>query len=215
MLRHGQTEYNAARRMQGQLDTVLSAAGVEQARAAAQQLKGAGITRIVSSDLSRARHTAEIVAAALGVDVTEDPRLRETHLGQWQGLTHEEVDNAHRGARAYWRNNPSWAPPGGESRLEVARRARPVVDELIASYPQWQDNAVLFVAHGGTISALTSNLLGFGEGQYPLLKGLENVATSRVRALPRYTEGGDPDYDPADPAQVAWYLDAWNQGASE
>ncbi|WJY68587.1 Glucosyl-3-phosphoglycerate phosphatase [Corynebacterium auris] len=215
MLRHGQTEYNAARRMQGQLDTVLSAAGVEQARTAAQQLKGAGITRIVSSDLTRARHTAEIVAAALGVDVTEDPRLRETHLGQWQGLTHEEVDNAHRGARAHWRNNPSWAPPGGESRLEVARRARPVVDELIASYPQWQDNAVLLVAHGGTISALTSNLLGFGEGQYPLLKGLENVATSRVRALPRYTEGGDPDYDPADPAQVAWYLDAWNQGVSE
>ncbi|SDR79221.1 histidine phosphatase family protein [Corynebacterium timonense] len=218
MLRHGQTEYNAVRRMQGQLDTVLSERGVEQARAAARQLTGAGVTRIVSSDLARARRTAEIVAEALGVEVTEDSRLRETHLGEWQGLTHEQVDSVHKGARAHWRNNSSWAPPGGESRLEVAQRARPVVDELIASYPQWEDNAVLIVAHGGTISALTSNLLGFGDDQYPLLKGLDNVATSRVRALPRYTgfpEGGDPDYNPADPAQVAWYLDAWNQGLSD
>lgn len=215
LLRHGQTEYNATRRMQGQLDTELSAVGVEQARAAAQLMKDAGVTRIVSSDLSRARRTAEIVAATLGLEVSEDARLRETHLGEWQGLTHREVDDWSEGIRAHWRNNADWAPPAGESRLDVAKRARPVVDELLASYDDWEGNAVLFVAHGGTISALTSNLLGLDVAQYPLFKGLKNTNTSRLSAMPRYRGGESTrDYDPSDPTQVAWYLDAWNQGFS-
>ncbi|WP_288831439.1 histidine phosphatase family protein [uncultured Corynebacterium sp.] len=215
MLRHGETQYNATKRMQGQLDTHLSEVGIEQARAAARQLEGAGVARIVSSDLARARDTAEIVAEVLGLDVTTDKRLRETHLGQWQGKTHAEVDSWREGIRAHWRNNASWAPPEGESRLDVARRARPVVDELVASYPQWEGRAVLFVAHGGTISALTSNLLGLGEEQYPLLKGLKNTNTSRLSGMPRYTADGAGQSDPADPAQLSWYLDAWNQGLGE
>ncbi|WP_291314304.1 histidine phosphatase family protein [Corynebacterium sp. UBA2622] len=215
MLRHGQTEYNATRRMQGQLDTELSAVGIEQARAAAAELRGLGVARIVSSDLSRALRTAEIVADTLGLDVSSDERLRETHLGDWQGMTHAEVDTWRDGIRAHWRNNASWAPPEGESRIDVARRARPVVDELLAEFPGWEGCAVLLVAHGGTISALTSNLLGFAESQYPLLKGLKNTNTSRLTALPRYTGGARDTYDPADPAQVQWYLDAWNQGTGE
>lgn len=216
LLRHGQTEYNASRRMQGQLDTDLSSVGVEQARAAAQLMKGLGVSKIVSSDLSRARHTAEIVAACLGLDIAEDARLRETHLGQWQGMTHDEVDASDRGIRAHWRNNAGWAPPGGESRLDVARRARPVVDELMESYHQWDDSAVLIVAHGGTISALTSNLLGLHEEQYPLFKGLHNTNSSRLTAFPAYREGAQaPAAFPTSPDEVQWYLDAWNQGFSD
>ncbi len=215
LLRHGQTEYNATRRMQGQLDTELSLVGLEQARTAAAQLRGEGVTRIVSSDLSRALRTAEIVADVLGLDVTLDERLRETHLGDWQGLTHAEVDTWRDGIRAHWRNNAGWAPPEGESRLDVARRARPVVDELIAGYPDWEGGTVLLVAHGGTISALTSSLLGLAEHQYPLLKGLKNTNTSRLTALPRYTGERTAGYDPADPSQVQWYLDAWNQGTGD
>ena len=198
------------------LDTELSDTGVEQARAAALMMRELGVGKIVASDLSRARRTAEIVAAVLGLDFTVDERLRETHLGQWQGKTHAEVDSADARVRAHWRNNPGWAPPEGESRLDVARRARPVVDELMSTYSEWDDSAVLLVAHGGTISALTSNLLGLRESQYPLFNSLKNTNTSRLSAEPAYREGeAMPAEFPTEPSAVKWYLDAWNQGFSD
>ncbi|WP_288866230.1 histidine phosphatase family protein [uncultured Corynebacterium sp.] len=202
LLRHGETEYNASSRMQGQLDTVLSDRGVAQAHAAAKELRGLGISKIVSSDLMRAKHTADVVGADLGLPVGVDTRLRETHLGDWQGKTHSEVDNEHDGARAVWRTDASWAPPRGESRLEVAARAREVVDGLMRDYRQWDDSAVLLVAHGGTIAALTASLLGFVVAQYPALKGLGNANTARLVAMPRLD----------DPSAIRWYLEAWNRG---
>lgn len=202
LLRHGETEYNATARMQGQLDTVLSDRGVAQAHAAAKELRGLGISKIVSSDLMRAKHTADVVGADLGLPVGVDTRLRETHLGDWQGKTHSEVDNEHDGARAVWRTDASWAPPRGESRLEVAARAREVVDELMRDYRQWDDSAVLLVAHGGTIAALTASLLGFVVAQYPALKGLGNANTARLVAMPRLD----------DSSAMRWYLEAWNRG---
>jgi len=208
LLRHGETTYNATQRMQGQLDTELSERGIAQAQAAAEELRGLGIAKIVSSDLTRARATAEVVGEELGVDVSVDKRLRETHLGAWQGMTHAEVDEAHEGARTHWRHNAHWAPPEGESRVDVAIRAREVVDELLRSYPEWDGSAVLLVAHGGTISALTSSLLGLDVGQYPLLKGLGNANTSRLVAMPRY-QGTLLDDGSVD---AQWYLEAWNRG---
>ena len=215
LLRHGQTEYNATRRMQGQIDTELSATGVEQARAAALLMREFKVGKILSSDLLRAQRTAEIVGAVLGLDFTCDERLRETHLGEWQGKTHEEIDDADAGIRAHWRNTASWAPPAGESRLDVARRARPVVDELMETYEEWDNAAVLIVAHGGTISALTSSLLGFEEHQYPLLKSLGNTNTARLQAMPRYRVGHpSARFASTKPEDVQWYLEAWNQGLS-
>lgn len=206
MMRHGQTTYNAGRRMQGQLDTPLSDVGLAQAHAAADWLDNMGIIKIVSSDLSRARTTAEIIGRKLGLEVETDLRLRETHLGSWQGMTHLEVDEAFEGARAAWRHDPAWTPPQGESRLDVAQRARPVVDKLMRE-TEWDGHAVLLVAHGGTIAALTANLLGLDHSQYPLLKGLNNTNTSQLSARPRF--GGDGSWD-----EIQWYLEAWNQGAA-
>lgn len=204
LLRHGETEYNATRRMQGQLDTNLSERGLSQAHAAAGELRDLGIAKIISSDLMRARDTAGVVGDDLGVEVVVDKRLRETHLGQWQGKTHDEVDTAHDGARARWRSDATWAPPEGESRIDVAKRAREVVDELLATYDEWDNSAVLLVAHGGTIAALTATLLGLEVAQYPLFKGLGNANTSRLVAMPRVD----------DPAQTQWYLEAWNRGSN-
>ena len=204
LLRHGETEYNATRRMQGQLDTNLSERGIAQAHTAAKELRDLGIKKIISSDLTRARDTAGVVGDDLGVEVVVDKRLRETHLGQWQGKTHDEVDTAHDGARAVWRSDPTWAPPEGESRIDVAQRSRAVVDELLDTYDEWGNSAVLLVAHGGTIAALTASLLGLEVAQYPLFKGLGNANTSRLVAMPRVN----------DPAQTQWYLEAWNRGSN-
>lgn len=189
--------------MQGQLDTELSDEGKQQARNIAPVLTELGVAKIVASDLSRAADTAQIVAEHLGLPVTYDARLRETHLGQWQGKTHAEVDGVDGSVRAHWRNTPTWAPPEGESRIDVAQRTRPVVDELLDSFDEWEDAAVLLVAHGGTIAALTSSLLDLEISQYPMMKSLRNANFAQLQALPRY---GEPD------AGVQWYLEAWNQG---
>ena len=172
LIRHGQTVYNATGRMQGHLDTALSNEGEKQAEAAGRLLKNQGITRILASDLSRARVTAELVGKQLGVDVEVDARLRETHLGKWQGMTSAEVDEQFPGARAIWRHDPTWAPPGGESRVEVAERARPAIDDLMREYVDWDGHTVLVVAHGGAIAALTCNLIALHSQQYQMLSGL-------------------------------------------
>ncbi|OIR46020.1 histidine phosphatase family protein [Corynebacterium sp. NML140438] len=189
--------------MQGQLDTELSEEGKQQARNIAPMLAELGVAKIVASDLTRAADTAQIVAEQLELPVTYDERLRETHLGQWQGKTHAEVDGVDGSLRAHWRNTPTWAPPEGESRIDVAQRARPVVDELLENFDEWEDAAVLLVAHGGTIAALTSSLLDLEISQYPMMKSLRNANFAQLQALPRY---GEPD------AGMQWYLEAWNQG---
>ncbi len=89
MLRHGQTEYNAGSRMQGQLDTDLTDLGRAQAVAAAEVLAKRQPLLIVSSDLRRAYDTAVALGERTGLPVHVDTRLRETHLGDWQGLTHQ------------------------------------------------------------------------------------------------------------------------------
>ncbi|QGU08026.1 Glucosyl-3-phosphoglycerate phosphatase [Corynebacterium occultum] len=225
LLRHGQTEYNATRRMQGQLDTDLSDIGRAQAQRAAELLRSEGISRIISSDLTRAFDTATVVAEFLGIGVSTDRRLRETDLGQWQGRSHAEVDTELPGARALWRHDATWAPPGGESRVQVARRARPVIEELMSDFQQWDDSAVLVVAHGGTISALTSSLLGLEVSQYPMFSGLGNTNSSRLSARPRFLPGsndadGESEPDPLSARfhsgnvnDAQWYLDGWNVGA--
>lgn len=225
LLRHGETFYNATRRMQGHMDTELSEVGLAQAEAAAEHLQDAGISTILASDLTRAQVTAEAVSRRIGVPVGVDKRLRETNLGQWQGMNHEEVDAQYPGARALWRHDAKWAPPGGESRVQVAARARAVIDELMISLDNWDDSTVLIVAHGGTIAALTSTLLGLELQQYPMLSGLKNTCWAQLTARPRYYPGspdadgeGDPvipqaRFTPETVGDAQWYLDGWNVSA--
>ena len=121
--------------MQGHLDSVLTPSATEQAAAAAPVLAALGPDRVVSSDLQpRGRHGRAWSAPACGLPVKFDARLRETHLGDWQGRTVAEIDRDYPGAIATWRSDPGWAPPGGESRVAVVARSRPVVDELDAEF---------------------------------------------------------------------------------
>lgn len=215
LIRHGQTTYNATGRMQGHLDTELSELGYEQARAAARLLQDQGVSKIVASDLIRAKETARVVAEALGVDFSTDARLRETHLGQWQGRTSAEVDAEFPAARAIWRHDPTWAPPEGESRVDVAERARPVIDELMEDFAGWDAGPVLIVAHGGAISALTCHLLGLDHAQYGILSGLKNTHWSQLTARPDFNPGtplSSLEFTPDNVGNAQWYFDGWNMG---
>ena len=176
LLRHGQTDYNVTGRMQGHLNSVLTSVGHEQAAAAAPVLAALEPDRVVSSDLQRAVDTAEVVGAARGLAVKFDARLRETHLGEWQGHTVAEIDGDYPGAIAAWRSDPTWAPPGGESRVAVVARSRPVVDELDAEFADSDEasSTVLLVAHGGLIAGLVTGLMELPTEVWPSFGGLGN-----------------------------------------
>lgn len=210
MLRHGQTDFNAGSRMQGQLDSALTELGRAQAVAAAEVLGKLPPLLIVSSDLHRAYDTAVTLGERTGLTVRVDPRLRETHLGDWQGLTHTEVDAQAPGARLAWRDDARWAPHGGESRVDVAARSVPVVAELVAGEPEWgdpdgPDRPVVLVAHGGLIAALSAALLKLPVDNWPILGGMGNASWVQLSG-----HAGDSD---ADFGSIRWRLDVWNASA--
>jgi broad specificity phosphatase PhoE len=194
LLRHGQTDYNVAGRMQGHLDSVLTTVGHEQAATAAPVLAALGPDRVVSSDLQRAVDTAEVVGTACGLPVKFDARLRETHLGNWQGHTVAEIDGDYPGAIATWRSDPEWAPPGGESRVAVVARSRPVVDELDAEFADSAaSSTVLLVAHGGLIAGLVTGLMELPTEVWPSFGGLGNcrwAVLARREDHPRWRLAG-------------------------
>ncbi len=188
LLRHGQTDYNLAGRMQGHLDSLLTTVGREQAVAIAPEIVRMTPDRLISSDLRRAMHTADIIGDAAGIPVKLDPRLRETHLGEWQGSTVGEIEQTWPGAIAYWRSDPAWAPPGGESRIDVVRRCRPVVEELDDEVSGPNATAVL-VAHGGMIAGLVCGLLALPIASWPAIGGVGNcrwAALARRDDHPRW-----------------------------
>lgn len=171
--RHGETEYNVAGRMQGHIDSALTEVGVRQAEFAAAALTRFRPELIIASDLRRARDTAAALGEAIGVSVRLDKRLRETHLGDWQGLTSAEVDEGWPGQRARWGQDATSTPPGGESRVDVAERAAEVVDDLLRAGSDCGET-VLLAAHGGVITALTARLAGFAVESWPALGGIDN-----------------------------------------
>src|SRR5690349_8413010 len=93
IFRHGETDWNVEERFQGHLDIPLNDNGRNQARELGQKMKHFGLEAIFSSDLCRASETAQIVAQSINVPIFKDPRLREAHLGQAQGLTRTEIES--------------------------------------------------------------------------------------------------------------------------
>jgi broad specificity phosphatase PhoE len=194
LLRHGQTDYNVAGRMQGHIDSLLTTAGAEQASAVAPEVARFAPERLISSDLRRAVDTADVVATACGRPVKLDPRLRETHLGEWQGRTVADIEREWPGAIASWRSDAAWAPPGGESRVDVVRRSLPVVEELDEEYDGTEpETTVVLVAHGGLIAGLVCGLLALPVASWPAIGGMGNcrwAALARREDHPRWRLAG-------------------------
>jgi broad specificity phosphatase PhoE len=157
LVRHGETDWNAAGRWQGQTDVPLNERGRAQARELAGRLRGAGIASIASSDLLRARETAEIVAGALGLALDlVDPALRERRFGRFEGLTRDEVAVRHPEAWARYVADAGPAPPGGESRDALLGRLLPALLGAAARLAP----PPLVVLHGGSMRALLAEHLG-------------------------------------------------------
>ncbi|AEA24234.1 Phosphoglycerate mutase [Pseudonocardia dioxanivorans CB1190] len=176
LLRHGQTDHNVDGRMQGHVDSTLTARGLGQARAVAPELARFAPARLISSDLSRAARTAAEVAAVTGLPVEYDVRLRETDLGDWGGMSIVDIERTTPGAIDAWRSDPTWRPPGGETRVEVVARSVPLVEELDAEYADTEaDVTVLLVAHSGVIAGMVSGLLDLPQTVWPAVGGMGNA----------------------------------------
>ncbi len=181
LLRHGRTAWNAERRMQGRLDPPLDETGQAQAAEVAPLVARFEPAVLVSSDLTRALQTALAVGEAAGLDPRKEPRLRETDVGQWQGLVDTEVAAGWPGGLERWRDDPAFAPPGGESRVDAGERALPVLHEVIGTAgSDAAGGTAVLVAHGGTITALTCAFLGWPVEQWTSLGPLGNCRWSSL-----------------------------------
>ena len=196
--RHGETEHNAGGIYQGQLDTELSVRGREQARRAAEVLAARGAVRLVSSDLTRAVQTATCLAERTGLRTEPDARLREIHVGRWQGLTHQEVlARDPEAQQALERGEDVVRGQTGERVADVAARARAAFEEVVADLPE--HGPAVLASHGLASRALVCAVVGLDFQQASqALVGLRNCHWAE---LVEHATG--------------WRLEAWNVGVPE
>ena len=198
--RHGRTAANASGRLQGQIDIPLDGVGRWQARtAAATILARYEPTVIVSSDLSRARATAEFLARGTGLPVTDDPQVRERSFGVWEGLTGEEIDERWPDEFAVWRAGGDPVGVGAESRADVAARLGAAIRSHAAGL-RAQDVLVV-VSHGAAIALAVGELLG----QDPAWRGVIGLQNAHWAEL-------SPSHGPVAPD---WRLHGFNLGPTD
>lgn len=158
LLRHGQTEHNASGRLMGHKDIGLNDVGHLQAATAATLLASRPVSAVYSSDLQRARHTAEIAAAGFGLPVITRTGLREIDVGSWEGLTDAEIrENDPAGYAAVGADPYGARRPGGESYREMSERVWREMDGISQAH---RGQEVVVVSHGGPTRAVICQVLG-------------------------------------------------------
>jgi probable phosphoglycerate mutase len=180
LIRHGETSANLEGVWHGSTDTPLTSRGHAQAGRVAERLARdyADATAIYSSDLLRARDTATPIAQALGLALVTEPGLREYDLGAWEGRSYRELHEQHR----LWdrmRDDPHFAPHGGESPLAVAQRITGALQRIAARHAEAR---VIVVSHGGALSMAFGLLL---DGDYSRWRRvMDNCAVTELRLEP-------------------------------
>lgn len=149
LARHGETDWNREGRWQGHSNTPLNESGRRQAAELAGQLDGVDV--LYSSDLDRARETAEIVGAQLGLEVHFDERLRERSFGAWEGLTTADIESRFAEPFRRWREGESHGADDAEPFEEFGSRVNSFLEDVLERHP---DETVLVIAHGGAIRVI-------------------------------------------------------------
>ena len=165
-LRHGETDWNVLRRLQGSIDTPLNKTGIDQAVGWRPYFDGLRLAGVYSSALDRALHTA-LLATGRPACIIEE--FNERAFGEWQGRTWPELENTVTELDLRWHDN-AFCPPGGESRAELFARVKTALDEILSSHDT--DDEVLIVAHGASGHAILAMLLGYpmeARGSLPTL----------------------------------------------
>lgn len=164
LIRHGETDWNQEKRWQGQIDVPLNAAGLLQAEQIALTLKDIPLHAIYSSDLQRAVQTATPLALQKGLPVQVDPRLREIHQGDWQGLHIDEIRSRYKTEFEQRKKNPLLvAPPGGETAMQVRQRVLAALQDILRFNPP--DSRIAIVSHGFALAVILTSLQDTPIGQ--------------------------------------------------
>jgi broad specificity phosphatase PhoE len=177
LARHGESDWNVEKRFQGHSDRPLTERGREQAHALANLVGSEKIDAVYTSPLSRARETAEIVAARAGLEAVALPELREVDTGSWSGLSRADVEARFPEGFTRWRSGGSgWED--GESYEEMAERVIGALRKIGEDHP---DGRVLVISHGGPIRAIHAAAEGLAIKDYRRLKPVEpNARLSAV-----------------------------------
>jgi probable phosphoglycerate mutase len=174
-LRHAESTYNAQGRIQGHLNVPLSPLGRRQSEAVAAALAGEPIEAVYSSPLLRAVQTAEPLARVLNLEIRVLPGLIELNAGIFQGKSHRELAELHPAEWARWRSgDPDYAIPGGESRRDLMRRGRQVLEEILAL----GHRQVVISSHGALLAGAMKALLDIPAWRHPFR--LQNAAIHRL-----------------------------------
>jgi len=150
VVRHGETHWNVAARIQGQGDSELTANGIAQAEAIALRLAGEAFDVLVSSDLGRALATARRIAEKSGRPIVTEARLRERHFGVGEGLTYDEIGREYPDVFSR-ETDPDFAIPGGESRRAFHERVTGAFEAMALEY---SGRRIAVVTHGGVLATL-------------------------------------------------------------
>jgi len=181
MVRHGETAWNAEGRVQGQTDVPLSATGEAQARALVGALAGTRFAALYASDLARVRQTAAPSAAALGLELRLDARLRERHYGKFETCTYAEVrERLPEDYARFKAKDPDYDFGSGESLRAFSARALACVREIAARHA---GETVLVFTHGGVLEMVHRHALGSGL-QAPRDFEIPNAALNWIEAGP-------------------------------
>jgi probable phosphoglycerate mutase len=196
LIRHAETDANAAGVWQGRSSASLSETGRLQAKRLREELTRIEPTRAVASDLARTLETAELA----GLDVTPDPRWREMDIGRWEGLTRDEVAHRYPEEMNTMRRGGDVRMGGGETWSELADRVRSVFAELVDSMVDGEHAVV--ITHGGVIHTLVAALVGtpVGTGVAPIDRvrnaSMTDLMVGQHTVLARFNAGGDSDVVP-------------------
>ncbi|WP_277211654.1 histidine phosphatase family protein [Isoptericola croceus] len=209
LLRHGRTAYNAAIRLQGQIDIPLDEVGRWQAAEGAAALVASHrASRVVSSDLVRAVDTANAYAALVEATVETDVRLRERSFGEWEGLTPDEMAAGWPAERDQWRRGGEPTGIGAETKAAVAARMVPAILEHADRLGG--DECLVVVSHGAAISLAITGLLGLDAATWRGISGMHNVHWSHLH---RSAPGAVPGWRlVAHNVGAGYPLDRWQTG---
>lgn len=196
LLRHGQTAWNLEQRIQGQIDVPLDDTGVLQAEKVAPEIAAMRPAFVRSSDLSRARVTAETVADACGLQVRLDPRLREFDLGERSGTLLSDYAATAADEFAAFHSGRYDVVPGGESRDQVVNRFVPALADALAEVPEGGLGVV--VAHGAALKVSITEWLGWPPELALTLHAFGNCHWALV------DDSGAPDSPAQGRRLVAW-----------
>jgi probable phosphoglycerate mutase len=181
LIRHAQTVWNASSRIQGQADPELSELGRDQVRRLGERMAGTPLAAIHTSDLARARETADAVAAtaATGVTPIHDSRLREVDLGQWEGATNTELQARYPELYQEWLRNPTWdLVPGGEGEAALETRVFAAMGDILGAAAETDTVAV--VTHIGVIRLLLAAVAGTSRNNLRWRWAIHNTSITAV-----------------------------------